>query len=133
MKKLILIMMVSSLFFGCMFTPTFLRQDFIYKDLSIAGHIRPNMTTEEVLNIMGEPVVSDLDRGVEEWHYCHTGKNSGDTFVAIYFVNNLVVAKKHYLTNEGFGSCERFVKQGNYEIPPEVQAILDNNTLNPSK
>ena len=65
MKKLIFILIVGSLFLGCMFVPNYLTQDFIYKDLSLAGHIRANMTTEEVLNIMGEPVVSD-----DSWRVC---------------------------------------------------------------
>ena len=34
---------------------------------------------------------------------------------------------------DNFGSCEHFVKTGNYKVPPEVQAILDKNTPTPPK
>jgi len=125
MKKLIFILMVGSLFVGCMFIPNYSTEGFIYQDLSLSGKIRPDMTTAEVIEIMGIPVVSELDRTVETWHYCNAGNNSNDSFVAIYFVNNNVIAKHHYQTDGGFGSCEIFVTKGNYKIPPEVQKILD--------
>jgi len=81
MKKLIFILMVSSLFLGCMFIPVPpSTENFIYKDLSLAVNIKPGMTREEVLKIMDEPVLSELDRGVEEWHYCNTGSGR-DTYI----------------------------------------------------
>jgi len=125
MKKLILILMISNLFMGCtsiMFTT---------HNLSKSSKVRAGMPTDEVLKIMGEPVVSELTKNVEEWHYCKTG--SEDRFLAMFFVDGKLVAKKYYLGKSDFGDCSLFVKTGDYKIPPQVQAILDKNTPTPSE
>ena len=132
MKKLLII---ALLIVGCS-TYTKIRT---HQDLSLAVRIKAGMTTEEVLEIMGEPILSELDRTIEEWHYCDTAEpNIGeiqDTFVALFYVNNKLIAKKYYRARvvdvQRFGTCENFVKMGNYEIPIEIQAILDNKTPNP--
>ena len=67
--------------------------------------------------------ISKLDRGVKEWHYCKTG--AADEFVALFFVDDKMLAKIFYLSNAVYGPCEKFVKTGNYTTPTEVQAILD--------
>ena len=129
MKKLILLSIL--LIVGCA-THTKIRT---HQDLSLAVRIKAGMTTDEVLEIMGEPILSELDRTIEEWHYCDTAEpNIGeiqDTFVALFFVNNKLIAKKYYMARvvdvQRFGTCENFVKMGNYEIPVEIQAILDKN------
>ena len=129
MKKLIFI---ALLIVGCA-THTKIRT---HQDLSLAVRIKAGMTTEEVLEIMGEPILSELDRTIEEWHYCDTAEpNIGeiqDTFVALFYVNNKLIAKKYYRARVGdvqrFGTCENFVKMGNYEIPLEIQTILDKNS-----
>jgi len=41
-----------------------------------------------------------------------------------------LIAKQYYSTSynggsAGFGSCEKFIKKGDYKVPPEVQAILE--------
>ena len=115
MKKLILILMFGSLFMGCfMFTQS---------KLSKSGQLSSGMTTGEVLKIMGDPVISEIDRNIDEWHYCKTGFK--DKFLALFFVDNQIIAKKQYNTDEGLGSCEKFVKMGTYEVPFEVQNILN--------
>ena len=57
--------------------------------------------------------------------------------MAIYFVDDKVIAKIFYTRQKGYlfnrnheasGSCEYFVKTGDYKVPPEVQAIRDKNT-----
>ena len=120
MKKVILLLMIGSLFMGCSIIYT-------TQNLSKSSKVREGMPTDEVLKIMGEPVMSELDRNVEEWHYCNTG--SRDRFLAIFFVDNKLVAKKYYLGKSEFGDCSLFVKTGDYKIPPEVQEILDKNTF----
>ena len=114
--------MFGSLFMGCSIMYT-------TQNLSKSSKVREGMPTDEVLKIMGEPVISELDRNVEEWHYCKTG--SPDTYLAIFFVDNKVSAKTFYTQNVGFGDCSLFVKTGNYKVPLEVQAILDKNTPSP--
>ena len=124
MKKLIFIVIVGSLFMGC-FTADQLSSKLIFtsQNLSISSKVKAGMTTDEVHDIMGEPVVSELDRNVEQWHYCRTAHK--DRFLSIFFVNNKVVAKKYYLGKSELGDCSLFVKTGDYKIPPEVQDILD--------
>ena len=124
MKKLLLLFMVGSLFQGC----TVLNVPWVIQDLSHTGEIRAGMTTDEVIKIMGEPIISELENNVEEWHYCRTGallKMTKDTFVALYFLENKLIAKEHYVTIEGYGSCENFIKTGTYKVPSNVQTILD--------
>ena len=110
--------MVGSLFMGCFMYTT--------QNLSKSSKVQAGMTTDGVLKIMGEPVISELDRNVEEWHYCRTG--SKDRFLAMFFVDNKLVAKKYYLGKSEEGDCSLFVKTGDYKVPPEIQAILENNT-----
>ena len=76
MKKLILILMFGSLFMGCFMYTT--------QNLSKSSRVQAGMSTDEVLKIMGEPVISELDRNVEEWHYCKAGMK--DRYLAIFFL-----------------------------------------------
>ena len=113
--------MVGSLFMGCF--------PIAMQSLSQSSKVKAGMTTDEVRDIMGEPVVTELDRNVEEWHYCKTEIfNYNDEFLAVFFVDNKLVAKKFYFGKSEFGDCSLFLKTGDYKVPPEVQAILDKNT-----
>ena len=130
MKKLILLLIVGSLFVGC--------APMTMQNLSQTSKVQAGMTTDEIRIIMGEPILTELYSNVEEWHYCRSDWNPPkDRFFLIYFADNKVIAKTFYtrwkanLFNrnpEHFGSCEHFVKTGDYKVPPEVQAILDKNT-----
>ena len=122
MKKLITILMML-LFIGC---AGFKGLNWTTQDLYLSAKIRAGMTTEEVLSIMGDPIFSELDRNVEEWHYCKTGIR--DRYLAIFFVDNKVSAKTSYTQSVGFGDCSLFVKTGDYKVPPEIQAILGKKT-----
>ena len=132
MKKLIFILITSSLFMGCAAT---------MQNLSQSSKVQAGMDTNEVRDIMGEPILTELDRDVEEWHYCRSDSYPAkDRFFAIYFVDNKVIAKIFYtrwksnifdIKEDNFGNCVHFVKTGDYKVPPEVQAILDKNTPNP--
>ena len=123
MKKLIFIIMVGSLFMGCF--------PITMQSLSQSSKVKAGMTTDEVRDIMGEPVMTELDRDVEEWHYCRYVINK-DRYLAIFFVDNKVIAKTFYTQTEN-GDCSLFVKTGDYKVPPEVQAILNKNTPTPSE
>ena len=117
MKKMLLLTLLC-LIYGC----------YTHQNLSTSGKVRSGMTPNEVLKIMGEPIVSELDKNVETWHYCNTGDglfNNDDTYLALFFVDNNLIAKTFYTQDKEFGSCENFVKKGNYKVPLEVQAILD--------
>ena len=137
MKKLMLLsilLIVGSLFMGCIGFNQWLTM----QDLSQSSKVKAGMTTDEVRDIIGEPVVTELDRNVEEWHYCRSDNYPPkDRFLAIYFVDDKVIAKIFYTRQKGYlfnrnheasGSCEYFVKTGDYKVPPEVQAIRDKNT-----
>ena len=116
MKKLIFILMVGSLFMGC----------WTMQSLSQSSKVKAGMTTDEVRDIMGEPVMTELDRDVEEWHYCRYVINK-DRYLAIFFVDNKVIAKNFYTREKGikvevYGSCEHFAKTGDYKVPPATPA-----------
>ena len=138
MKKLILL---SILFIvGCSSIGEYMEfweNSFRQTDLSHVAKVRKGMTPDDVIEIMGNPVLSELYKNVEEWHYCDTG-TSEDTYVALFFVDDYLTIKYFYKNSSsdgsgGFGSCDKFVKKGNYKIPSEIQAILDKNTPDPPK
>ena len=87
--------------------------------------ISPGMTKQQVVNTMGaNPVKTEFDGSLEEWHYCYTGRRA-DEFVAVYFIDGAVIAMKPYTvtlrdTNGVTGSCETFVKMGNFREPKTV-------------
>ena len=123
--------MVGSLFMGCATTnklKTAYKDSFTQKDLSNMSKVRSGMTQEQVLEIIGNPILSEINKNVEEWHYCDTG-NLQDTYFALFFVDNQLMIKKYYSVTVGgeggYGSCEKFIKKGDYKVPSEVQAILD--------
>ena len=141
MKKLIFILVVGNLFIGCyvmkpLLVDTKVKEKFTtMQNLSQSSKVTGGMTPDEVRDIMmDEPILAELDRNVEEWHYCRSDDYPPkDRFLAIYFVDNKVIAKIFYTQAEGIGDCSLFVKTGDYIVPPEVQAILDKNTPKPSK
>ena len=98
MKKLIFILIVGSLFMGCIGFNQWLTM----QNLSQSSKVKAGMTTDEVRDIMGEPVVTELDRNVEEWHYCRSDNwPPKDRFLAIYFVDDKVIAKMFYARQKG--------------------------------
>ena len=117
MKKLIFIAVIPLLLMHC----------YTHQNLSTSGKVRSGMTPNEVLKIMGEPIVSELDKNVETWHYCNTAglSNHDDTYLALFFADNNLIAKAFYTQDKEVGSCENFVKKGDYKVPLEVQTILD--------
>ena len=61
MKKLILILIVSSLFMGCYIAEkisTDQDQIFTSQNLSMSSKVQRGMTIDEVRDIMGEPIIS---------------------------------------------------------------------------
>ena len=84
------------------------------------------MTMPEVESIMGKPMKSDFYKNVEEWHYCKT--STVDEHLALFFYNSKLIAKKNYTvtsvdTKGAYGSCEKFIKMGNYREPDAVTEI----------
>lgn len=97
------------------------------QNLSISYKLHEGMTKSEVEAIMGQPVKSDFYKKVEEWHYCATGSGA-DEFVALFFFEDKLIAKKNYTvtlqdTRGITGSCEKFIKMGNYREPDNVTEI----------
>lgn len=93
-----------------------------------AYRLEPGMTKAQVIEIMGEPMKSDFDRNVEEWHYCRTQLDS-ETFLALYFVDGKLLTKTNYTVTEenigSIGSCSQFIKMGNYKVPDVVVEIRE--------
>jgi len=85
------------------------------------------MTKAEVEAIMGPPAKSDFKKNVEEWHYCKTGA-SADELLALFFYEGKLIEKLNYTvtladTRGATGSCEKFIKKGNYREPNLVVEI----------
>lgn len=97
------------------------------QNLNLSYKLHEGMTKSEVEAIMGQPVKSDFYKKVEEWHYCSTG-DQADEFIALFFSEDKLIAKKNYTvtlqdTREITGSCEIFIKMGNYKEPDIVIEI----------
>lgn len=97
------------------------------QNLSISYKLHEGMTKNEVEAIMGKPVKSDFYKKVEEWHYCATGAGA-DEHLALFFFEDKLLAKKNYTvtlqdTRGISGSCEKFIKMGNYREPDNVIEI----------
>jgi outer membrane protein assembly factor BamE (lipoprotein component of BamABCDE complex) len=96
----------------------------VHQKLSVSYKLSPGMTKSEVETIMGPPVKSDFKQNVEEWHYCKTGMST-DEFLALFFYEGKLVEKLNYSvtiadTRGAYGSCEKFIKIGNYREPDKV-------------
>jgi outer membrane protein assembly factor BamE (lipoprotein component of BamABCDE complex) len=97
------------------------------QNLSISYKLHEGMTKNEVEAIMGRPVKSDFYKKVEEWHYCATGSGA-DELLSLFFFEDKLIAKKNYTvtlqdTRGIIGSCEKFIKMGNYREPDNVTEI----------
>ena len=107
---------------SCGVNPNYLQQD-----LSKSFGLRPGMTTQETLNIMGSPIRTDFEKNVEEWFYCST-QIGFDQQLVLFFHDNKLISKTNYtvtVTEVGgvTGSCENFIKMGTYYVPDEVKEI----------
>jgi outer membrane protein assembly factor BamE (lipoprotein component of BamABCDE complex) len=96
----------------------------IQQNLSSSYRLTPGMDKNEVEKIMGMPIKSDFKKNVEEWHYCKTGIYS-DEFISLFFFDGKLVEKLNYSvsiadTRGVTGSCENFIKMGNYREPDKV-------------
>ena len=121
MKKLILFLLTPFLF-GCF--STFMPSAEEIKTYNKNFLINEGMTKQKVISIMGSPVASEFNEGVEEFHYCLTGTGS-DKYLAFFFKDNKVVSKTTYnvtLSEVGgaTGHCSKFVKRGTYRTPDNV-------------
>lgn len=117
MKRILLIAIAFGII-GCSVTK---------QSLNHSYKLSPGMSKGEVENLMGPPIKSDFEKNVEEWFYCSTG-NSSDQHLALFFHEGILVTKKNYNvsladTRGMTGSCENFIKQGDYRVPNEVIEI----------
>ena len=99
----------------------------VRQNLSISYRLNDGMSKSEVEGIMGPPIKSDFFKNVEEWFYCKTGQMS-DEHLALFFYDGKLIAKKNYTvtaadTRGTFGSCQKFIKMGNYRVPDVVLEI----------
>lgn len=99
----------------------------VQQNLSVSYRLNEGMTKEEAKAIMGAPIKSDFFKNVEEWHYCKTGQTA-DEFISLFFYEGKLLAKKNYTvtlsdTKGAYGSCEKFIKMGNYLEPDIVIEI----------
>ena len=90
--------------------------------------LSPSMSKTDVLQIMGQPVASEIRLGVEEWHYCtqrdshyQQGRWYEYSLVAVYFVDGSMVSTRPYAKPVGRESCLSAVRAGNYSEPTEIR------------
>ena len=100
---------------------------YVNQDLKVSYQLNEGMTKSEVESIMGVPIKTDFFKNIEEWFYCKTGTGS-DEHLALFFHEAKLVAKKNYTvtmadTRGISGSCEKFIKMGNYQVPDIVIEI----------
>jgi hypothetical protein len=93
--------------------------------------LNSGMTKKVVLGILGQPIKSDFFKNVDEWFYCKTGIG-GDQHLALFFFDGKLIAKKNYVVTSQdvdwqSGTCEIFIKKGNYREPDEVREIRIKN------
>ena len=88
--------------------------------------LSPEMSKSKVIEVMGQPILSDFSEGVEEWHYCNTG-TGGDQYIALWFHDGKLVEKLNYTVTAssggGTGDCKLFVKRGTYVVPDVVVTL----------
>ena len=99
----------------------------VRQNLAVSNKLQEGMTKAEAESIMGAPIKTDFSRSVEEWHYCKTGVYANE-FIALFFHEEKLIAKKNYSVTaaEGknlTGSCEIYIKMGNYAEPDIVVEI----------
>lgn len=117
MKRLFVVSVALLLSVGCAVpSKVDLRQSFL---------IERGMTKNEVMELMGDrPASSEFKDNVDEWHYCTTGWMT-DSFVAVYFIDGRVSAKREYERNSdnggGGGFCKTFIKSGDFREPDEIR------------
>lgn len=104
-----------------------INQNYLQQNLDVSYRLNPEMSKVEVEQIMGRPAKSDFSNNVEEWHYCRTGTGS-DEFIALFFFEEKLIEKLNYTvtladTRGATGSCEKFIKMGNYREPDKVLEI----------
>ena len=104
-----------------------IQNSYVQQDLSISYKLSEGMTKAEVEAIMGAPIKSDFYKSVDEWFYCKTGMGL-DEQLALYFYEGKLIAKKNYTVTAAdargaYGSCENFIKMGNYKEPEVVVEI----------
>ena len=97
-------------------------------DLKKSFLIERGMTKGEVLTLLGDrPATSEFKDNVDEWHFCRTGMMS-DSYVAVYFIDGRVSAKREYTRNGdnggGGGNCIIFTKSGDYREPDEIREYM---------
>lgn len=99
----------------------------VNQNLTISNKLTEGMSKTEVKTIMGDPIKSDFNKTLEEWHYCKTGFPNYE-YVSLFFYEGKLIAKKNYSVlpdeiNGLSGSCGQYIKMGNYTEPTEVTEI----------
>ena len=124
--KLIALIALITMLAGCGSQPQQTPLDLgTQQNVDNALMLAPGMSMPQVVSTMGaRPVKVEFAGKIEEWHYCATGFDTPDEFVAVFFYDSQLIAMKPYsVTYEdagALGSCELFVKMGNYREPKVV-------------
>lgn len=77
----------------------------------------------ELLEKLGEPILSERLGPILEEHYCSTGEFG--TYLALYYFNDALLAYSRYQSQSAM-DCKNSPKTGTYELPPAIEALLKN-------
>ncbi len=106
------------------------------QNLDKALEVKQGMSPEQVIKVMGKPVIREFNKELEEWHYCKTGHNV-DEYVVIKLHKSKVIGLKNYTVSwldvvyhhtktptvatievGGMGDCKLTVGWGTYNNAP---------------
>ncbi|CAI8340725.1 MAG: Uncharacterised protein [Gammaproteobacteria bacterium] len=77
----------------------------------------------ELLEKLGEPILSEQLGPILEEHYCSTGEFG--TYLALYYFNDALLAYSRYQSQSAI-DCKNSPKTGTYKLPPAIEALLKN-------
>ncbi len=66
--------------------------------------IRPGVTKDEVVEILGMPGDRSFRGAAEAWQYCSTGF-SQDKYITVWFLEDVVEGLTTYTRTDAFGTC----------------------------
>lgn len=97
------------------------------QDVKKISLLKPGMSQDQVVAIMGEPAKVEFSKQNKALHYCSTGYGS-DEYAVVVLTSGEVVAAKNYTvtlsdTGGATGDCSRFVKSVDLQQADFIQEI----------
>jgi outer membrane protein assembly factor BamE (lipoprotein component of BamABCDE complex) len=123
MKKYhqLLLLLILILFCGC--AAIFYTQQKIENTYLL----KPGLSKDEVIKIMGTPCKTEFSENKSAWHYCKTGETADEFVVLVFDGDKLLIVKNYSVTlrdtGGATGDCSKFVRPYDFEKPDETKEI----------